>query len=473
MESERNLSRREMLRKSACGFGWLAFTALAAEGTTRPDPASPLAPRPPRHPARARRVIHLYMEGGPSPMDTFDHKPALERHDGQTAQLDRSKGQSNVTRGRVRRSPFRFSPRGESGLWVSEIFPNLARRADDLCILNGVVTDSAVHHLAAMELFSGTFQSLRPSLGSWVLHGLGTENADLPGFLSINPGGFPRGRDYGGAFLPPPYHGTRLRFDPAGPAQPIRHLGNPSLDREAQRRQLDLLRRSQLALRERVGEDPILEGMIDAFELAFRMQASVPDLMDLRRESPETLALYGIDDRNPGLSDAFGRQCLMARRFAEAGVRFIQVTSPGWDHHSALERGLREMGARTDRPIAGLLADLGRRGLLEDTLVLWGGEFGRPPVIQNEGLGDDWGRDHNGAGFTCWMAGGGVRGGMRHGATDELGWHAVEGRVHVHDLHATALHLLGLDPARMGFRAGGREYRPNDGAGRVVTEILA
>lgn len=448
------LSRRELLQSVASGFGALALSALASADETR---------RIAHHPPRARRVIFLFMHGGPSQIDTFDYKPRLWRDDGKDLPFEPSKLVEGNTGRRIMAPPWTFARYGNSGAWVSELFPHVARHVDDLCFLKGLHTDGQSHGQAVLQLHTGAQLLTRPSLGSWVLYGLGSENQSLPGFVTIAPPRLHGGAlNYGNAFLPAVTQGTTVGASSA----PIRDIANGRYTSEQQRRQLDFLQEMNREHNDRVGGDDRIDGIIESYELAFRMQSEVPKLSDLRGESKETLALYGVDQK---ATETFGRQCLLARRFAEAGVRFIQVShSFKWDQHSDLKGGHSRNALEVDRPIAGLLADLKTRGLLEDTLVLWGGEFGRTPVAQ----GKD-GRDHNPQGFTMWLAGGGVRAGSSFGATDEFGYHAVEGKVHMHDLHATLLHLLGLNHEKLTYRYAGRDFRLTDVYGRVVTEILA
>jgi hypothetical protein len=458
------LTRRQMLKSAGAGFGYLALAGLAAEAAARAT--GPLAPRPGHHRARARRIIFLFMHGGPSQVDTFDYKPRLQRDHGKDLPFDPAKGVGTISR-KLMASPWKFARHGKSGLWVSELFPQVARHADRLCMLNGMHTEGVTHGQATLKLHTGAIALTRPSLGSWVVYGLGTENRSLPGFVTICP---PRGHggvlNYGNAFLPAVYQGTALGSagSPASQAS-IRHIAGkqpPAL----QRKQLDLLQAMNNDHLDRAGGDDRLEGVIESYELAFRMQSAAPRLTDLDNEPPPTKALYGIGEAP---TDDFGRQCLLARRFAEAGVRFVQVShSFKWDQHSGLKKGHESNAREVDRPIAGLLRDLEARGLLEDTLVLWGGEFGRTPVTE----GKD-GRDHNPNGFTMWLAGGGVKGGLVHGATDEFGYHAIKGKVHMHDLHATILHLLGLDHEKLTYRHDGRDFRLTDVHGKVVKEVLA
>jgi hypothetical protein len=458
------MTRRELLKSAGCGFGYLALAGLAAEQALA-DAKPPLAPRPTHHKARARRIIFLFMHGGPSQVDTFDHKPLLAKLDGKDLPFEPAKG-TTVSR-KILRSPWKFAPHGECGHQVSELFPETAKHVDELCFLSGMHTEGQSHGQAVLTLHTGVHNLTRPSVGSWVVYGLGSENRDLPGFVTICP---TRGHggvlNYGNAFLPAVYQGTAIgsASTPASSAQ-VRHISSKDRSPAEQRRQIDLLQamnRSHLA---RAGGDDRLEGVIESYELAFRMQSAVPRLTDLSAESRATKELYGIGTKE---TDDFGRQCLLARRFAEAGVRFIQVShSFKWDQHSNLVKDHEKNSREVDRPIAGLLTDLKGRGLLDDTLVLWGGEFGRTPVVQ----GKD-GRDHNPQGFTMWLAGAGVKGGTTYGATDEFGYHAVKDKVHMHDLHATLLWFLGLDHERLTYRHAGRDFRLTDVYGRVVKEIM-
>jgi hypothetical protein len=470
----RPFSRRHLLQSAACGFGYLALAdlcarTLAAEApATQPDAEqhhyqSPLLPKSPHFPAKAKRVIFLFMQGAPSHVDTFDYKPQLQKDDGKSL-LGRS----------LLASPWKFKQSGKSGLWISELFPNVAQHADDLCILNGMYTDNPAHPQATIQLHTGSVQFVRPSVGAWVLYGLGTQNQNLPGFITINPpNGVGGAQNYGSAFLPAAFQGTSLDA-----ARGIENITS-ALPESTQRRQIDLVQSMNRDLLKKSGENPEIEGVIESFELGFRMQSAVPDVMDISKESPRTLAMYGIGEstgnggrpRGPmagGGIDTFGRQCLMARRFAEAGVRFIEVAHTGWDQHTALKARHEANAAAVDKPIAGLLADLKQRGLLKDTLVIWGGEFGRTPMAQNRD-----GRDHNNKGFTLWMAGGGVKGGFKYGETDEYGAKAVTDKMHIHDLHATVLALLGLDHERLTYKYAGRDFRLTDVSGNVAKQIIA
>ncbi|MCB9915412.1 MAG: DUF1501 domain-containing protein [Planctomycetes bacterium] len=448
-------SRRALLAASTAGFGLLSLRGLAAAAG--------------RAPARAKRVIFLCMSGAPSHVDTFDYKPELGARDGQGAPGEYRRG------AKLLGSPWSFAQHGRSGLWMSELFPELARHADRLCLLHGMHTDVPAHAQATVLMHTGSFQFVRPSMGAWTLYGLGSANEDLPGFVTINPpAGQGGAQNYGSAFLPARTQGLRLGIERESRAlrrdersEPVENLASPRGTSDGQRRQLDLVRALDKAGHRKDAREHDAEALVESMELAFRMQAEVPELVDLDGLPQETLALYGVGAEE---TDGFARQCLLARRLAESGVRFIEVNQGGWDHHRNLREALPASCRAVDKPIAGLLTDLARSGLLEETLVLWGGEFGRTPYAQN---GD--GRDHNNRGFTTWMAGGGVRGGFAHGATDELGIEAVEGLVSIHDWHATVLHLLGLDHEALTYPWAGRDFRLTgfEGEGRVVREVLA
>lgn len=448
-------SRREVLQRVPAGFGYLAFAGLATRDAMAAGSVSPMTL--PHYAARARRVIFLCMRGGPSQMETFDPKPELTKRQGEVWKNKAMK---------LFGSRWSFSKHGRSGLDVVELLPETAKQADKLCVLRGMQTDNENHAQALEQMHTGSFQFVRPSLGAWTVYGLGTENRNLPGFISINPltalGGT---RYYSSAFLPAACSATMLGNAnmPSAPLA-VGDLKNEQRSREAQRRRLDLMQSVNRGVADGLDDDRV-EGLIGSYELAFRMQDQMPEVMDLSRESKATLALYGAD-RSP--TESFGKQCLMARRFAEAGVRFIEISHLEWDLHGALGAGMVRNCGQIDRPIAGLLQDLEQRGMLDETLVVWGGEFGRTP---DDPTTD--GRGHNNKGYTMWLAGGGVRGGSVYGATDELGHEAVEGHVHIHDLHATILHLLGLDHERLTYRHGGRDYRLTDVKGNVVREILA
>lgn len=471
-------SRRHALKSIASGFGYLAFAGLAhaasSKETTRSS-AGGLSPKLPHFPARAKRVIFLCMNGGPSHVDMLDYKPVLNKQSGGASTVGRDRGGAKLLG-----SPFKFAQHGHSGLWMSEVLPHLAKKADDLCVMRSMHTDLPNHAQAFTQLHTGSFQFVRPSVGAWTLYGLGSENANLPGFVTVNPPSDNGGaRNYGSAFLSaicqgtkiggnqiPGFYAALLKKDQE-PGPPLKNIENSNISHDLQRAQLDLVRDLN---RHKLGQDvyhPEIEGAIESFELAFRMQAEVPQVLDMRSEPQSVLNLYGV---GPGLpTDRFGRQCILARRLAEAGVRFIEITAPTqWDHHFRLKEELPKSCLATDQPVAALLTDLKQRGLLKDTLVIWAGEFGRTPYAQSIN-----GRDHNNKGFTIWMAGGGVKGGLAYGATDDFGYQAVEKPVHIHDLHATVLHLLGLDHERLTFNYGGRDYRLTDVYGNVVSGVFA
>ena len=470
-------SRRNFLRNTSLGFGSLALTSLLAEQAVS---ANPLIPRQPHFPAKAKRVIMLFMEGGPSQMDTIDYKPELiARHEQAIPEsatplaIRQGKGEKLENFGSLYRPVAEFKQRGKSGLWISDALQNVAQHADDLCILNGMVCDTTEHGTATQQFHTGMPVLPRPSMGAWLMYGLGTENQNMPGFVVISP---PAGSNVncGTDFLPGIYQSTILRDADKPDSEKIRYLFDKRLPRSMRRSQLEFLQELDFEHAQRAGNEPDLESMIEANELAFRMQSEAPEVFDIESESAETHAMYGIGKK---ATDAFGRQCLLARRLAEADVRFVQVTSKGWDHHDAIDKLLPASCRKVDKPIAGLLTDLKARGLLEDTLVIWSGEFGRTPVYQRIGglknNGKPPGRGHNPFGWSLFMAGGGVKPGFNHGATDEFGYSAIEGRVHIHDFHATILHLLGLDHERLTFMHAGRPYRLTDVYGNVVKEILA
>lgn len=464
-------SRRHLLQRSAVGFGSLALASLLAEqSSAKAAVADPLAAKQPHFPARAKRVIFLFMKGGPSHLDTFDPKPLLDRDDGKPLPFAKPRVQFAPT-GNLLKSPWKFQQYGESGIPVSELFPHVAGCVDDLCMVHSVHGTNPAHGGALLKLHTGSDNFVRPSMGSWVTYGLGTDNANLPAFITICPtlahGGI---SNWSSAFLPALYQGTPLgnASVPSDQAA-VRYISNPRLPREVQRLQLDRLSAMNRAHLAEGTPDSALEARINSFELAFRMQAEMPLVEDLSQESAATQALYGMDDP---VTANFGRMCLKARRFAEAGVRFIQVTHSDsnvqWDQHSNLKAGHEKNAREVDKPIAGLLQDLKARGLLEDTLVWWGGEFGRTPTVEGSN-----GRDHNPEGFTMWLAGGGVKPGLRYGATDEYGFYAQQDKVHIHDMHATILHLLGLDHERLTYRYAGRDFRLTDVEGNVVDGLFA
>src|SRR5688572_9056307 len=463
------ISRRQALKNSAVGFGSLALASLLSDQGAAAAGENPLAPKPPHFPARAKRIIFLFMVGGPSQVDTFDPKPLLTRDDGKPLPFDKPRVVFNGT-SNLLKSPWNFQQHGESGLPVSELFPNVAKRVDDLCVIHAVHGTNPAHGGAMLKLHTGSDNFVRPSIGSWISYGLGTENANLPAFVTICPtlghGGI---NNWASAFLPAVYQGTPLgnASVPSDKAR-VKYIINGQMPREIQRLQLDRLAAMNREHLASAGPEPSLEARINSFELAFRMQTELPQVEDLSSETPATHKLYGLDDP---VTANFGRMCLMARRFSEAGVRFVQVTHSDskvqWDQHADLKNGHEKNAREVDLPIAALLADLKTRGLLEDTLVWWGGEFGRTPVMQGTN-----GRDHNPEGFTMWLAGGGVKGGFRYGSTDDYGYYAAENKVHIHDLHATILHLLGLDHEKLTYRYAGRDFRLTDVEGNVASDIF-
>ena len=452
-------SRREILKYSA-GAGALALSGLS--GKTLEAAGSPR--QHPHVPARAKRVIFLFMHGGPSQVDTFDYKPELQARDGQALPFDAA---PNIDAKPVlMKSPWKFAQYGESGRWVSELLPYTARMADELCVVHSVHSRGQSHGQAVSMLHTGSDNLVRPSVGAWVSYGLGPINPNLPAFVSIAPASGHGGpRNYGAAFLPAEHQATPIgRQGKLGEAQ-VENL-KPLMPSEEQRRQLDLvqsLNKDHLAF---AGRDPQLQGTMESYELAFRMQLAAPEVLDLSRDTQATQELYGIHKKE---TENFGRQCLLARRMVEAGVRYIELSTGNvWDQHGDLKNGHEKNSLATDQPIAGLLADLKQRGLLEETLVVWTGEFGRTPIAQGSN-----GRDHNPQGFTAWLAGGGAKPGITYGATDDFGYYAVKDRVHMHDLHATILHLMGLEHTKLTYRYAGRDFRLTDIYGEVVNGIIA
>ena len=451
-----NLTRRDWLKLGSCGFGSVALAGMTPGFAS----SSPLTRRRPHFAPRAKRVIFLFMNGGPSQHDMLDYKPQLYRDGGKT-------GKNKQT---LLAPLWDFSRHGESGLWFSELLPHLAKQADQMCVVRSMQTDSRAHPLAIPLLHTGSFQFVRPSLGSWVLYGLGSPNRNLPGYVTIKPTRtFGGPSNYGNAFLPSAYQATRIGWE----GRPVKNAKIENLTSHAVGSSGKILEFSQSLNRNllrRSGGNPDVQGVMDSLNLSSSMQEAVPDVLDMKKESQATLDLYGIGGK---VTDDFGRQCLMARQLVEAGVRFVEIANSGWDQHSALDTSLPRRCREVDQPIAALLTDLKRRGLLDDTLVFWGGEFGRQPETQILSGKVALGRDHNAAGYTVWMAGGGVRGGLAYGTTDELGYEAVENKVHLHDLHATMLHLLGLDHTELTYRYAGRDFRLTDVHGNVVHDIIA
>ena len=455
-----DFSRRNFLKSATAGFGYTAFAHLAAQEALRAKTfQNPLLPKQPHFEPKVKRVIFLFMQGAPTQHETFDYNPELEKHAGQKAEMNLSIGKQG---GKILPPVYKFDRCGESGLPISEVFPHLQQHADDLCLLNGMHTDTPAHPQASIFTHTGNITFVRPSMGSWIVYGLGTENQDLPGFVTMNPPPVGGAALYGSAFLPATFQGTRLNIDPG--EEPIGNIRNARMSLEAQRRQIDFVQDLNRGLLEKNEVDNQVEGVIQSYELAFKMQKAVPNVMDISQEPEHVRALYGIDDK---VTRDFGAQCLLARRMAEAGVRFIELGHRGWDQHNKLRERLKTNATATDKPIAALMTDLKQRGLMQDTLIVWGGEFGRSTFEQNNGDG----RRHNNRGYTMWMAGGGVKGGIRHGRCDATGA-AVENKVHLHDLHATMLHLLGLDHKQLTYRYAGRDFRLTDVHGRVVREAL-
>ncbi len=472
------LTRRELLCRSANGFGGLALAALLADKQASAAAAdrgvNPMAPQAPHYEPRAKSVIFLFMDGGPSQVDSFDPKPRLAKENGQPIPMETPTTVFNISN-QVFASPFEFGRHGESGAWVSELFPNVATCVDDMAIIRSMVADHSEHTAANYFMHAGSGFQGRPSMGAWVTYGLGSHCDNLPGFVVLDSGLIPPGGldVLGSGFLPAAYQGMLFRRG----KHPIADIRPREQRPDLQQSKMGLLRRLNEGVLERFGRLTELEATISNYELAYRMQSAVPDLLDLSGESEVTKKLYGLDDPE---TEEFGRQCLLARRMVERGVRFLELLTPQrqgqdrWDQHTRLNEGHRVNSKATDKPIAGLLKDLKARGMLDKTLVVWGGEFGRTPTAQMRGASPaEWGRDHNPFGFTMWMAGGGSKGGTVYGATDEYGYFAVENKVHVHDLHATILHLLGLDHKKLTFRFSGRDMRLTDVAGEVVHDVLA
>ena len=472
--TEENLpfARRDFLARCGMGFALPALGALCAENAVGLPATNPMMARGPHFAPKAKRVIHLFMNGGPSHMDTFDPKPELSRWSGKALPEGRRLGTERKT-GAAFGSPFSFRRHGQSGLPVSEIFPHVARHVDDLCVVRSMYADVPNHEPSLMLMNCGDGRLVRPSMGSWVTYGLGSENQNLPGFVVLCPGGYPitETQNWRSAFLPGIYQGTYVNPSKGGPSEVLPNL-KPARSDDRQAKQLDLLRSLNREHFEERGGDPRLEARIQSFELAYRMQIDASDAFDVSRESSRVRDSYG--------SGVHGKQCLIARRLVERGVRFVQLwhgAEQPWDSHDEIEKNHRRLAKECDQAIGALLTDLKQSGLLEETLVLWGGEFGRTPTVElpkpGSNAGKINGRDHNHHGFSIWMAGGGVKGGFAYGATDEFGFAAVENPVHVHDLHATLLHLLGFDHERLTYRYAGRDFRLTDVHGKVVTDLIA
>jgi hypothetical protein len=459
------LNRRKLLRNSALGFGYVALADMLAGGRKILAAPGALAPKPPHHAPKAKRVIFIFLEGAPSHLETFEYKPKLYEVDGQFE--TQTGGSGNPLK--YLAPQWKFQQYGENGHWFSDLIPNIARHSDKWTIIRTNTTDIPNHPQAVLQLHTGSHRFTRPSMGAWVTYGLGTENQELPGFIAINPlarrGGV---QNYSNAFLPPAFQATRLSGEGQDMAKAtLNHITNTQLSVDVQKRQLQLVGdlHGERAIRGVTSADPDLDGIIGSYELAFKMQQAVPQLLDLNSESKETLELYGI---GKSATDNFGRQCLLARRFAEAGVRFIEICDPNWDHHTNLRAGMVERTTAIDQPVGALMTDLERRGLLKDTLVVLGGEFGRTATAQ----GTD-GRDHSVASFPTLLAGAGVKPGISYGLTDEFGIQCLEKKSHIYDLQATILHILGLDHEALTFEYGGRPFRLTDVFGHVLNEIVA
>ena len=457
------ITRRQFLDRFGMGFGALSLASLMgpglitnsalAEGST-----SPLAPKPPQFPAKAKRVIHIFAQGAPSQVDTWDPKPALTQYDGQALP-----GMNGVAMA----SPFKFNKMGKSGIEVSEVFSKIGQHVDEMSIIRSMWTDIPAHEVAAVMMNTGSLRLAKPSMGSWVVYGLGTENQNMPGFVSLRPGtGLPSGgtQNWQSAFLPGVYQGTSINTQADSVEDMIQNIKNPYISVKEQRRQLDLIQQLNELHSQNLQKDAQLEARIEAFEIAFKMQSAATDAFDYHKEPAEMRQLYGDTQQ--------GRQMLIARRLLERGVRFVQVWAGGWDHHNDLQKRLAERAAEIDGPVAAFMTDLKQRGMLDDTLVIWGGEFGRT-VTKDRNGNESPGRDHNSKGFSVWLAGGGVKGGTVYGSTDEFGARAVENKVHVHDLHATVLQLLGFDHTKLTYRYNGRDFRLTDVAGNVVKPVIA
>jgi hypothetical protein len=467
MQNQQPISRRQTLKRFASGFGMLGLADLLARDVIAAP--APIVPAGPMYAPKAKRVIFLFMSGGPSHVDLFDPKPQLIRDTGKPLPFPMPALMRTKT-GNLLGSSYKFSKRGQCGTEVSELLPNIGSCVDDICVVRSMVADNINHNGACLQMNTGEQTFSRPSMGSWLLYGLGSENQNLPGFVVLSPAQPAQGAPlWSSSFLPASHQGTLV----ADMKNPIADLANKQIAARQQRDQLDVLRQLDQFHAGAREEDSRLSARIASFELAFRMQSEAPEAFDISNESPATQKLYGLD--NP-TTEIFGKQCLLARRLTERGVRMVQIyhtqTSKRsscqlWDQHGNLHVELPNNCAATDLPVAGLLKDLKSRGLLDETLVIWGGEFGRTPTAENND-----GREHHPFGFTMWLAGGGIKGGMVHGATDDYGWYATENPVHVHDLHATVLHLMGINHEKLTYRYSGRDYRLTDVSGKVVKEIL-
>ncbi|EEF62706.1 DUF1501 domain-containing protein [Pedosphaera parvula] len=455
-------TRRQFLNRLGMGFGALSLTSLVGMGILSPpdaiaDSFSPYSPKSPPFPPKAKRVIHIFASGAPSHLDTWDPKPALQKLDEKPMPDDKN--------GTVFASPFKFKKMGQSGTEVSEVFPLLGQHVDDMCIVRSMYTDIPDHIAASLMMNTGSVRLPKPSVGSWVTYGLGSENQNLPAFIALSPGGV-SAQNLRSAFLPGAYQGTSVNTQYTSIDKLIENIKNKYTSLPEQRKQLDLLHQLNEVHSQNLKKDAQLEARLQAYELAYQMQMEASDAFDISKEPADVRAMYGDNTQT-------GRQMLIARRLLEKGVRFVQVWHGGWDHHTNLETNLAKKAEECDKPLAALLTDLKQRGMLKDTLVVWGGEFGRSPTADGNIAGGTPGRTHNNKAFSIWMAGGGVKGGMTYGATDEFGARAVENKVHIHDLHATMLKLLGFDHEKLTYRYNGRDFRLTDVFGNVVKEIIA
>ncbi|MDB6111177.1 MAG: hypothetical protein JWR69_2927 [Pedosphaera sp.] len=455
-------TRRQFLNRMGMGFGALSLTSLVGMGMLQPpdargDEFSPFAPKMPPLPARAKRVLHIFASGAPSHLDTWDPKPILDKYDEKAMPDDKN--------GTVFASPFKFKKMGQCGTEVSEVFPLIGQHVDDIAVVRSMYTDIPDHIAASLMLNTGSTRLPKPSVGSWVTYGLGSENQNLPGFIALSPGGV-SAQNLRSAFLPGAYQGTSVNTQNTSIEKLIENIKSKYTSLPEQRKQLDLLHQLNEVHSQNLRKDAQLEARLQAYELAYQMQLEASDAFDVSKEPAEIRAMYGDNTQA-------GRQMLIARRLLEKGVRFVQVWHGGWDHHSNLETAMTKKAEECDKPIAALLTDLKQRGMLKDTLVIWGGEFGRSPTADGNMAGGTPGRTHNNKAFSVWLAGGGVKGGITYGATDEFGARAVENKVHIHDLHATILALLGFDHTKLTYRYNGRDFRLTDVFGNVVNGIMA
>jgi hypothetical protein len=457
------ITRRQFLNRFGMGFGALGLAGLLgpellATGARAAEDGSALNPKVPPLQARAKRVLHVFAQGAPSHLDTWDPKPALEKYAGQSLP-----GMNGV----AMPSPFKFTPMGRSGIPVSEVFPKIGEHVDDLAVIRSMYTDIPAHEVATVMMNTGSLRLAKPSLGSWTVYGLGTENQNMPGFISLRPGGgLPPGgtQNWQAAFLPGVYQGTSINTQANSVEDMIQNIKNPYISLGEQRRQLDLIHQLNELHSQNLMKEAQLEARIEAYEIAFKMQSAATDAFDFHKEPQEMRDLYGDTPQ--------GRQLLIARRLLERGVRFVQVWAGGWDHHNDIQGKLPQTAAEIDQPLGAFMTDMKQRGMLDDTLVIWGGEFGRTATRDRNG-NENPGRDHNGKAFSVWLAGGGIKGGTIYGATDEFGTHAVQDGVHVHDLHATILGLLGFDHTKLTYRYNGRDFRLTDVSGNVVKGVMA